>query len=296
MKGVRLGTVLEHLINATDFKPANLINSADVEKDLIEKIKHPDKFYGISTPWDDLTKILRGWRERELTIWTGNSGAGKSSILNEVVINLLRKKQKYVIVMASMEMAPTSYLRWMHMCINKKPNLNEQDIINNRELLNNLWMIDCQGEIEPDFLFELFEYAAQKYGATHFFIDSLMKINLPIRDELSHQKKFINDLIEKIAVKYDGHVHLVAHPRKGDSDKSQPDKVDVSGSVNITNLAHNVLSMWRPDDEYRAKHTSSPDSVLFVKKNREWGTMGSVNLLFDSLTKSFTEQHKEMEY
>lgn len=288
VKKVTKETMEYCLLEAKGFDPAALLNAVTIETELIDKIKHPEKFEGIKTPWEGLDYLLKGWREKELTVWTGNSGAGKSTILNEVVINLSQKGHK--IVMASMEMSPLNTLRWILMNFCKNGQLNAEDIKNNIQKFKNLWLVDAQGYITPEMIIDLFDFAGRKYGVTHFFIDSLMKIKLSTKDELNSQKEFINSLIDKIAVPYNAHVHLVAHPRKGLADKEKPDKVDVSGSINITNLAHNVLALWRPDEEFKKKNYTCPDAILTVKKNREWGREGPVKLLFNSVTKSFTEQ------
>jgi twinkle protein len=79
----------------------------------------------------------------------------------------------------------------------------------------------------------------------------------------------------------------VAHSRKSGADSDTPDKMDVKGSGDITDLAHNVLIMWRPpeDDIYLKKN--NPDAILHVKKNRELGLQGSIGLFFNPEIKLF---------
>ena len=118
-----------------------------------------------------------------------------------------------------------------------------------------------------------------------FVIDSLLKIQFPGINDLKEQKEFINSCIDKLCKYHNGHVWLVAHPRKSLKDSDEPDKVDIEGTGAITNLADNVLIMTRKPVE----KTSEVDNRLFVKKNREWGDEGFINLKFDSISKKFSE-------
>ena len=148
------------------------------------------------------------------------------------------------------------------------------------------------GEIDSRELLNIFEYAHRKYNVDQFFIDSLMRVGFPGQRELYEHKQFCSDLVS-FAKQYHSHVHLVAHPRKVAKDQDRPGKVDISGTFNISNLAHNVLVLWRPNDDareiFKKKGKKLNDCYLHVKKNREWGDEGRIAFDFDSETKIFTE-------
>jgi twinkle protein len=42
-----------------------------------------------------------------------------------------------------------------------------------------------------------------------------------------------------------GHVHIVAHPRKGADETQVPGKMDVRGSGTLADLVHNGFTVWR---------------------------------------------------
>ena len=69
--------------------------------------------------------------------------------------------------------------------------------------------------------------------------------------------------------------------------------MDVKGTGDITNLAHNVLIVWRPEEEdkdnAKKKGKDVPDAVLFVKKNREFGVEGGIRMKFNPVTKRFAD-------
>ncbi len=153
-----------------------------------------------------------------------------------------------------------------------------------------MYVIDTHEEIEPARVLDCFTYAARRYEVKHFIVDSLSRLSFPLRDENNEHKKFSSDFLIFVKVN-NAHGHLVAHPRKGYSDDDRPGKVDIAGTGHLTNLAHNVLIMWRPSEELkervRRQGKEPPDSRLMVVKNREWGTEGSVSLTFNPDVKKF---------
>ena len=119
-----------------------------------------------------------------------------------------------------------------------------------------------------------------------------MKVNINENDEYNQQKQFVSRLCDFVK-KFNVHVHLVAHPRKTSADTDEPGKVDIKGSSHITDLAHNVIVLYRPNDEQKAKAKKKGNTVsdmqLYVKKNREFGNEGKVHLWFNEQTKKFKE-------
>ena len=119
-----------------------------------------------------------------------------------------------------------------------------------------------------------------------------MKIKLDSYRELQQQKEFIQQL-SWFAKEFNSHIHIIAHPRKSDSDNQVPDKVDVKGTSEITDLVDNFITVWRANDETkdaaRKKGKDISDTVLFLKKNREWGHEGKIYLNFNNDHKLFYE-------
>jgi len=120
-----------------------------------------------------------------------------------------------------------------------------------------------------------------------------MKINLNENDEYNQQKQFVTRLTD-FCMRLNVHVHLVAHPRKTQTDRDEPGKVDIKGSSHITDLAHNVIILNRAEEQQketqRKKGKTVSDTQLFVKKNREFGAEGMVHLYFNEQTRNFTTE------
>jgi twinkle protein len=297
MNGVTRETIKNCIAQAKDYHPAILTSPLEFEKDVVDLFYKTKELNGVETAWDKLTSILKGWRPDELTVWSGRSGAGKSTILNQHVLDIASKGVKSCI--ASLEMPAKRYLRWAIIQYKENHHPSETAIHDAlRWMDDKIYICNTHEETTPETLFEVFEYAARRYNVKHFVIDSLMRVSFPGKDELKEHKAFVSQLLS-FAKKYGCHMHLVAHPRKGATDFDEPGKVDVRGSGHITDLAHNVLIVWRvPDEEkekLRQRKKQWSDMILYLKKNREFGIEGSLKLYYNSHSKKFTETECEKE-
>ncbi len=287
---VPIGTIVECIELAHDFAPAMLSTPLAFAEEIKEVFRNPEKLNGIKTAWPKLTKILGGWRNEELTVWTGRSGAGKSTILNQVVLMLAGEGINSCI--ASLEMPPKSYLRWAVVQYLGNWNPSPSSIDDALKFMDKkLYIVDTHEEIKEADLFDIFEYATRKHNCRHMIIDSLVRIVLKPKEELEAQKDFVSKLVS-FCKKFNCHIHLVAHPRKGMKDSDKPDKSDVKGNSAITDLAHNVISIWRSEEE-TGKDDPLGDVLVHVLKNRELGTTGKIRMKFDKMTKTFSDGSKE---
>ncbi|MFH0957505.1 MAG: AAA family ATPase [Pseudomonadota bacterium] len=290
-EGVEKEVVKQALTYAAGQPPELLVNATSFRDEVIELFNHPALVQGTPTAFGGLNDLLHGWRDQELTVWSGTNGSGKSTILNQVMLDILDKN--IPVCMASLELPPRQYLRWAVMQWLERQRPDDEEIYRAfTEFAPLLYIINTHEEIEPERLLDCFIYAARRYGVKHFIVDSLARLRFPMKDENNEHKKFVSDFLSFVKA-HNVHGHLVAHPRKGYSDDDKPGKVDVGGTGHITNLAHNVLIMWRPSEELkervRQKGKQPPDSRLLVAKNREWGLEGSVALSFNPDIKKFSE-------
>ena len=283
--------IQKRLSEAKHLKPETLVNPSYYRSKVKELFKRGNDLFGTATPWEKLNKILKGWRMSELTIWSGRNGSGKSTILNQVILDLGLKGVRSCIY--SGEMPPERYLRWAVVQQTRDSHPTPEQVDDALDWMDGrLYILDMRSGVKPEKLTSDFEYAARRYDVKHFIVDSLMKVSLSGKDEYEAQKEFVNGLCNFVQ-KFDCHVHLVAHPRKGMSDSDEPGKVDVKGSSHITDLADNVLVLYRLSEEKKSKAMESgldpPDMRLFIKKNREFGTEGIVDMDFNEETKNFSD-------
>ena len=297
IQGITKEEFREFINNALEFNISELKHCDYYVDEINEYKNNPSKLYGTITSNIKLTELLKGWRCDEVSIWTGQNGAGKSTRLSQEVIHLLRQGKKCCI--GSFEMPPRKYLWWLMKQALKKNIITDYDVNSVlNEFAENLFVIDIVGEIEKDKLFEIIEFGCRKYGIEVIVIDSLMKVNLSCDSNklYGEQKNFVNKLADFVK-EYKCHIHLVAHPRKAKTDDYESDKVDIAGSGDITNIADNVFMLYRFSEAQREKRKKAGiepyDSDLEIKKNREHGELGKVGYYFNKEYKTFeTEKDK----
>ena len=295
LKGVSK-EIVEHCFDDTiELVPATLVSPTDFNDKIQTLFAMGTRLFGDSTPWSELDSVLKGWRGSETTIWTGRNGAGKSTVLNQIVLDAAGKGKRCCIY--SGEMAPERYLRWAVIQYTNNNNPSPMAIEKALQWMDDkLYILNISAGIDPNKLLSDFEYAARRYDVKHFIVDSLMKVKLNDSDEYNEQKKFVSQLSD-FSKKFNVHAHLVAHPRKTATDNDEPGKVDVKGSSHITDLADNVIVLYRPSEEQKEKakkkNKKCSDLLMCIKKNREFGYEGNVLMWYNDGNKKFSTKEIE---
>lgn len=214
------------------------------------------------------------FRQGELSVWTGYNGHGKSLFLSQVLLGLMKQGERVMVF--SGEMTPERQLKRMVKQASgiDRPSPEYIDTIG-EWLTDKLWLFNVVGSAAIDRLLEVFLYANKRYGIRHFVIDSLMMTDVPEdgAGAMTAQKMAMQKLCN-FCKKNNSHIHLVAHPRKGQDEKNGPGKMDVAGSSKITDAADNVFTVWsaRNDENDPDVDPDMPDARLELQKQREGDT------------------------
>jgi len=255
---------------------------------------------GFRPRWDKCKNIFFG--RGEMSVWTGFNGHGKSLFLNQMMLEAIEQGEQVCI--ASYEMTPG---RTLHRLIKQSIGEVAPDELTITECLewygNELLIHGHMGQIKADRVIQLFTEQADK-GVTQFVVDSLMKCGLD-EDDYNSQKR-VADWLQGFAQKYNAHVHLVAHPRKGMDEYQIPGKMDVRGTGSITDMADNVFTVWRNKakadelEKWEAGETTKKsitdihamyDAVLYCSKSRdEPEAEGKYGLYFNRGTLQYHDQ------
>lgn len=254
--GVTAEAMAECVRNPEILRPKELKCIGDFEDDIWRKF-HPEgkDQLGLLLPWGNSNRSSLPFRFRpgEVTVWTGFNKHGKSEVLNHVVIDLCWQGERALI--CSLEVAaPETYRKVIRMALGRR------DVIAKEErqhfydrclkpLADLVWVYDHVGSAPIEDVRNVMLYAFQRYGCRQFVLDSLMRFDgLDGEDQgqWNKQRDFMNVLVE-FAARYGVHVHLVAHSRKPDKsgEGKIPRRYDIAGSGYISNLAHNVIVVWR---------------------------------------------------
>ena len=170
----------------------------------------------------------------------------------------------------------------------------------------NIFLYDNELDKSASSLISRMEVMARKHGVKNFLIDNLMMVDLSAYKGDSifeKQKEFTLELV-RFVIKYNVVVHLVAHPRKLDFIKRLT-KMDVSGTGDITNLAHYVFAIHRVTANEKegvmnknGEYITDPieyDAILDLFKNRPVGFQDvEFGLYFDRKSKRFYKDDAEL--
>ena len=276
---------------------ANVKPATDFQSELLTYFNSDRVFAGASLPWAKTHEQFR-LRPSEVTLWPGINGHGKSLVLGQVIMHLI-KEQKACI--ASFEMKPVTTLA--RMCRQALKGSNPTDDYVKRfcdRAGDRLWFYDQHGTVSPDRVIAVIHYAAEKLGAHHFVIDSLMKCGIS-DDDYNGQKRFVDRLCAA-AKDTCCHIHLVTHSRKGQDEFAIPNKMDVKGSGSITDQVDNVMTVWRnkrkekeiAEGKTDEKTMNEADTLIICDKQRNGEWEGKIGLWYDPAGMLFLESKKHI--
>ena len=261
----------------------------------LSEIEDEDRSKIISIPSGitQYDKECCGFDKPSLSVWSGNNGCGKSSLLNQLAINAVNKGFKVAIY--SGELRGKKMKRWLILQAagkqyNKKSNYNSYDYYTP----NNI-----KDKIVEWFKGKLYNYNTKyshNISQVCLEVEKLVKekqIDMLIMDNLScldieeldgginEQQKAAIKMLLRLTDKLELATHLVVHPKKSETYLR---KNDVSGAKTLTDLADCVFFVhrWNQDTQKAAKEfmtdsvfydlcKSGTTNVVEVIKQREFG-------------------------
>lgn len=280
---------------------AKIRPASEFVDDVVQLIHGEQEFSGHETPWSKIGNRLM-FRPGEVSLWAGVNGHGKSGALGYVQLDVIVKGGKSCI--ASLEMPPAATMGRMcrQAAASNAPTIEYIERFH-RWTDGKLWLYAHQGQVQGDRMLGVARYCRKELGVDHFVIDSLMKCGLA-PDDYAGQKNFV-DALCVLARDTGLHIHLVHHIRKGDTEKNAPDKFDIKGAGEITDLVDNVLVVFRnkrkealvakaaaQDDRLALEELRAhPDTLLICDKQRHFTWEGTVGLYFDRDSQQLRGEH-----
>jgi len=267
--------------NAEFFGKDNLLSPKDIEPFDATKIN------SAASSIMQINRYIRGYREGEVSIWTGINGSGKSVFLIQEAVFAVEEGMNVVIIngenmpartnkILGLQIADANYVKA------KVDRFNELDYYLPADVRKSIdeWIGDrlkiydnFAGLRDKD-LMKTIKMAIRRYNTKYIIIDNLMKVNFDdsYQSKYDKQAAFVNEC-KDLAQKYNCHIHIVAHPRKPKG--TIITKEDVAGLYEVTNLADNVFCIHRIKDEEvrKALGIDNPNAkgAVEIFKNRTYG-------------------------
>lgn len=251
----------------------------------------------------DFDKKTGGLLFGDVTIMSGISGAGKTSLIDTIVANVLNRGFK--VAVWSGEMQGFRYAQWQHQVLAGRPHVKKKDGWDNfwycpkpiADRINawldgKFWLYNCEeygsrfAQIKCDI-----ENIVDEKGVNMVILDNLAALNLSDLDGQKYEKQtqFITE-IKDLCKKKNIVCIVVCHPRKVVSFLR---KEDIAGTADLVNLADNLIILHRVGKDFvqRASEFLGKEevekykeysSVLEIAKNRSMGVVDHlVGLYFE---------------
>jgi len=262
----------------------------------------------ITSGIQSLDEILGGgFRAGEVTVWTGVNSSGKSTLIGQILLAAVNERHKVMAYSGELpsrlfrywidrQAAGPAYLERAPRADGKGESVRiKPDALRLiREWYQDyFYLYDTNGASAEKALFEVMEYAIQRYNVRVIMLDNLMTILSQSNDYYQRQSEFVGRCLS-FAKLYDVHIHVVAHPRKVERGQ-RIEKMDVMGSGDITNRADNVLGVHRMSA--KEKLETNADNVLMVFKNRYSGVQDvEIKLKFDEFAKRMNMTNMNLDW
>ena len=305
--------VLDLILNAKDSPVPGVIDFSDIQDIDIDQID------GIRTGIKTLDRYLMKIFLGTLNIITGINGAGKSSFINQLIIQSLEEEKN--VFLFSGELPNFQTKNWLNSVIAGQRYIDEKHSgeavyykvrPEAKRSIDNFYRgrLHIYEDGQPNTktaLMTTIEDAVRKYGVKLVILDNLTAINLECSDDNKYNKQseFVMELIA-FAKKFNVAIVLVVHPHKIDTMRRLT-KMDVQGISAIIDLAHRIISLYRVQEKDKKgepklngsgwKVPPIKDDVLIdILKDRMLGYEGRrVGVFYDTPSRRFFLNEEDLD-
>jgi twinkle protein len=255
---------------------------ADIRDDVFLEVIEGNRLNGVPySTLPRLTSILKGHRKGELTILTGSTGIGKTTVLSQMSIDLCN--QGVPTLWGSFEIQNQRLARMM---MSQKSNsalstANFNEIADSFEQLP-LYFLKFHGSTDIGSVLDAMDHAVYVYDVEHILLDNLqfMLGTGSSRFDRFEQQDHAVAAFRSFATRKNVHITLAVHPRKEHEDLLSI--TSVFGSAKVTQEADNVILVQSLDKDRQLR-------TINVQKNRYDGDIGHIPFKFDKFSRRIME-------
>lgn len=294
--------VMEAIWDAQPYSPAGIVMGHEaiweqyLERQSRESVPYPDCLRGIN----DKTK---GMRFGEITLFTSGTGSGKSTVIKEIVLDLLAKTEDKIGMISLEESVGDTAEKFIQMQL--RQNLQEYDVpLEEQEEASKqvfgtdrLVLLDHQGSVGDESLIDKIEYMALM-GCRYLILDHItIAVSEGAEGYTGNEAidKVMSDLL-KITKKHNVWLGIISHLRKGlvgsknFEEGKLPSLDDIKGSGSIKQISFDIIGFSRnmTDEDDDVRNTIN-FTVLKSRFTGKTGPAGAAKYHHNSSRLSFTD-------
>lgn len=294
-------TGMKMMKQSPSLENGGILKVEDFQQKIFDHLFDHEKSFSKCTfrKFPSLNQILGGFRFGEITLYSGNTGSGKSTLVSQLALDLALEN-RIPTLFGNLELKNESefFNLILHQLACYQDYNNEVDL-SNRDCLKSLHEVYSElkaaGLIIPmNFyrgttlkeLIDLISQCVTERKVKHIMIDNLSLIRSGTKSSTKFQDMQLSfDKLRQYSYNHGVHISLVVHPKKSLSPLLQIDSI--AGSCKFTQEVNNIVFIQN-SEKLKMKW-------LEIKKNRYFGRLGSFKLDFDKKFKCFADAGKDNE-
>lgn len=267
----------------------------------------------------DLDYNTKGFEMGCITIWTGFTNAGKTTVMTMLAKKTIEQGERIFffngeqtkedfknnLYIQSVTKKDLEKKMYRNSCVEDVFVKQEKALLLDKLYGNKIYIYNNEANRKIGSLLYAMEELRRTQKIRVFFLDNFMQIDMN-SDNVFQEQTEIMEKLRTFAVNKKVHIHLVAHPRKIERFQTRLTLYDIAGSSNIVNKAYNIISILRVDtvkkepksyeklqkelleERYDINEVGTVLEILKTKGER----CGLVGLKYDKELKTYTEAPK----
>ena len=246
-------SVVDAIFNAQAYSPAGIVRGEDVWQALIdrknvESVTYPKCLDGINMK-------TKGMRMGEITLFTSGTGSGKSTVIKEIVLDLLSKTDDMIGMVSLEESIGDTAEKFVGMALRKnirEGNVSDEELRTGFEEVfksGKLVLLDHQGSVSDESLVNKLDHLAL-LGCKYIILDHItIAVSEGAKGKTGNEAvdSVMSDLL-KLTKKHNIWLGVISHLRKGDKpfeEGNLPTIDDIKGSGSIKQISFDIVAFAR---------------------------------------------------
>jgi twinkle protein len=288
------------LFDAKEFSPVGVLRGDDIWNHFKEiqntvSLPYPQCLNGLNTK-------LKGMRLGEIALFTSGTGSGKSTVIKEIVLEILDKTTDMVGMVSLEESIGDTAQKFIGMALNKNlmdtTATEEEQYEGFKKVFGDerLVLLDHQGSVSDESLVDKIEHLALM-GCKYLILDHItIAVSEGAKGKTGNEAvdSVMSDLL-KITKKHNIWLGIISHLRKGEKPFEEghlPSIDDIKGSGSIKQISFDIIAFARnmvaaTDNErntiklrvLKSRFTGQTGDCGSTKYNTDTGRLSDVGLL-----------------